>query len=202
MNYTKAAQELFITQPAVSQHIRYLEKYYGVSLFSYSGKTLTLTPAGRLLLQKASAMKNDEILLKQSLLTADTGTFSYHFGVTTTIGEFVIARPLARFLRDNPKTGIQMTMANTEELLEGLRRGDYHLLWWKVIFPGMSLRSVYSAQKISLQSVQPPMFSPEHRPKCRHCRHSRRACKISSLNLFCCANPAQAPETFWRKRWI
>ena len=39
MNYTKAAQELFITQPAVSQHIRYLEKYYGVSLFSYSGKT-------------------------------------------------------------------------------------------------------------------------------------------------------------------
>ena len=85
MNYTKAAQELFITQPAVSQHIRYLEKYYGVSLFSYSGKILTLTPAGRLLLQKASAMKNDEILLKQSLLTADTGTFSYHFGVTTTI---------------------------------------------------------------------------------------------------------------------
>ena len=135
MNYTKAAQELFITQPAVSQHIRYLEKYYGVSLFSSSGKTLTLTPAGRLLLQKASAMKNDEILLKQSLLTADTGTFSYHFGVTTTIGEFVIARPLARFLRDNPKTGIQMTMANTEELLEGLRRGDYHFALVEGYFP-------------------------------------------------------------------
>ena len=43
MNYTKAARELFITQPAVSQHIRYLEKYYGVRLFDYRGKTLTLS---------------------------------------------------------------------------------------------------------------------------------------------------------------
>ena len=38
MNYTKAAKALFITQPAVSQHIRGLEKEFGVSLFSYSGE--------------------------------------------------------------------------------------------------------------------------------------------------------------------
>ena len=46
MNYTRAAAELHITQPAVSQHIRYLEREYGAKLFSYKGKHLQLTQAG------------------------------------------------------------------------------------------------------------------------------------------------------------
>lgn len=37
MNYTKAARELNLTQPAVSQHIRYLENEYGVELFVQNG---------------------------------------------------------------------------------------------------------------------------------------------------------------------
>lgn len=48
MNYTRAAAELHITQPAVSQHIRYLEREYGTKLFSYKGKHLQLTQAGHI----------------------------------------------------------------------------------------------------------------------------------------------------------
>lgn len=46
MNFTKAAKTLNITQPAVSQHIHYLEDYYGVKLFTYEGKKMHLTDAG------------------------------------------------------------------------------------------------------------------------------------------------------------
>ena len=47
LNYTRAAEELMLTQPAVSQHISYLEKEYGAKLFTYRHKKLELTRAGR-----------------------------------------------------------------------------------------------------------------------------------------------------------
>ena len=43
MNYTRAAQELNLTQPAVSQHIRWLEEQYQAKLFCYENKQLSLT---------------------------------------------------------------------------------------------------------------------------------------------------------------
>ena len=48
MNFTKAAKKLNITQPAVSQHIRWLEKEYGIKLFEMEGKKLSLTEKGDL----------------------------------------------------------------------------------------------------------------------------------------------------------
>lgn len=150
-NYTKAAKELFITQPAVSQHIRYLEDYFGVPLFFYSGKTLSLSPAGHLLLQKASAMQNDEILLKERLKNAGNNIASYRFGVTTTIGEFVIAKPLAKFLRHNPDIRIQITMGNTEELLNGLRNGSCHFALIEGFFP----REEFSFRTYSIENFIP-----------------------------------------------
>lgn len=160
MNYTKAAKELFITQPAVSQHIRYLEEYYNTHLFSYSGKVLTLSPAGHLLFEKASAMQNDGNILKESLHTINTGVTSYHFGVTTTIGEFVIARPLAKFLKLHPNINIQMTMANTEELLTGLRSGNYHFALIEGYFPREEFTSrIYSTEEFIPVCASSHVFS-------------------------------------------
>lgn len=48
-NYVGAAKSLNITQPAVSQHIKYLEEFYNAKLIVYKNKKLTLTPQGELL---------------------------------------------------------------------------------------------------------------------------------------------------------
>lgn len=57
MNFTKAAAKLHITQPAVSQHIRYLEAAYDIPLFHYKERKLMLTPEGALLYKAGLAMR-------------------------------------------------------------------------------------------------------------------------------------------------
>lgn len=125
-SYTRAAEQLHITQPAVSQHIRYLEETFGAKLFCSEGRRLTLTPEGEVLRRTAAAMRNDELLLRERLRAGANGELPLHFGVTMTVGEFLIARPLGAYLLEHPGADVRMEMGNTEELLGKLRRGELH----------------------------------------------------------------------------
>lgn len=81
MNFTRAARELSITQPAVSHHIRYLEQAYGAVLFRHNGKRLQLTEAGEILRRTLLTMKHDEQHLQKRMQQAATGTrviFEYY----------------------------------------------------------------------------------------------------------------------------
>lgn len=69
-SYTKAAAQLNLTQPAVSQHIKALEERYGCPLFVYANKVLTPTEQGRLLYQAASRIASDSDLLAEKLRQA------------------------------------------------------------------------------------------------------------------------------------
>ncbi|WP_418378278.1 LysR family transcriptional regulator [Acidaminococcus sp.] len=124
MNFTQAAAKLHITQPAVSQHIRYLEGAYDVPLFHYKERKLMLTPEGALLYKAGLAMRNDDRELRQRLYHARAASQPIHFGVTKTIGEYVVAPPLSRFIRRHPDAAMTMKIANTEELIRGLEEGD------------------------------------------------------------------------------
>ena len=124
MNFTKAAAKLHITQPAVSQHIRYLEAAYDIPLFHYKERKLMLTPEGALLYKAGLAMRNDDRELRQRLHHARATSQPIHFGVTKTIGEYVVAPPLSRFIRRHPDAAMTMKIANTEELIRGLEEGD------------------------------------------------------------------------------
>ena len=67
MNYTRAAELLNITQPAVSQHIRYLEGEYQTKLFVQKGKRIELTESGELLKQTVLRMQHDVLHLKKEI---------------------------------------------------------------------------------------------------------------------------------------
>ncbi len=67
MNFTKAARELNITQPAVSHHMHYLEQAYGTALFQHNGKRLQLTEAGEILRRTLMTMKHDEQHLQKRM---------------------------------------------------------------------------------------------------------------------------------------
>lgn len=124
LNFTRAAEKLHISQPAVSQHIQYIENFYGVKLFRFIGKSMILTEAGKLLQRSLTSLHNNEIYLKEQLAFITDKKKVLHFGVTLTVGEFMIARPLARFLNGHKDADISMTVANTKELLEKLDDGE------------------------------------------------------------------------------
>ena len=85
MNFTKAAKELNITQPAVSKHIKFIEEVYGITLFEYEGKKMSLTKDGKILLEAVITMKNDETSLKEAFKERKLGKRKLRFGVTRTI---------------------------------------------------------------------------------------------------------------------
>ena len=123
MNFTKAAEELNITQPAVSHHIHYLEEHYQVKLFEYSGKKIGLTEAGRLLLSAATTMQHDELHLKQALQMSEGGGRRLVFGATMTVGEYVLPEALMRLMDAQPDISVKMVVADTQDLLRSLDEG-------------------------------------------------------------------------------
>lgn len=124
MNFTEAAAELHLTQPAVSQHIRWLEQRYAAQLFRRDGKRVRLAPAGEVLLSAMTVLRNDETALTERIRTCETGRRVLTFGVTLTIGEYALVQPLSRYLKHRPELDLRMRFANTTALLEAVQSGE------------------------------------------------------------------------------
>lgn len=134
MNFTEAARQLHITQPAVSQHIHALEKEYGTQLFGYQGKKLELTDSGQLLFQAANAMNHD-IRHLQEQIRQIASRRSMYFGATLTIGEYIMPEALIRLLRREPEIRLRMLIGNTEELLRLMDHGEIDFAVVEGFFP-------------------------------------------------------------------
>ena len=119
MNYREAAQRLHITQPAVTQHIQYLEKEYGCRLFSYENRHLTKTPEAVLLEDHIRAIRQRETFLREKL--KNSGIRELKVGATKTIGDYVILDHIHRFLAQ-PDTALTLIADNTEHLLSLLEQ--------------------------------------------------------------------------------
>ena len=103
MNYTRAAEQLHLTQPAVTQQIHFLEREYGVPLFRCQGRQVQLTEAGALLRRAALTMQDDERHLRDRMRRAGSARASYRFGATLTVAEFLLPGNLARLLAARPE---------------------------------------------------------------------------------------------------
>lgn len=122
-NFTRAAAELNLTQPCVSQHIRHLENYYGTKLFRYDNKTLRLTEAGEKVYGALLSFRHDEIYLKESLRSSGTQAETLKLGATLSIGEYFLPNRLVRFLQGSVPMQMELTISDTQDLLARLDDG-------------------------------------------------------------------------------
>lgn len=123
LNYTITAKNLHMTQPAVTQHIQFLEEHYKVELFIYENRKLHLTEAGKKLYDYAISLKIDSEKIEKSLMKIDFGISELKFGATLTIGEYIMPEILSVLKKENPKLNISMRVANTENLIKLLHQG-------------------------------------------------------------------------------
>lgn len=188
MNFTKAAAKLHITQPAVSQHIRYLEAAYDIPLFHYKERKLMLTPEGALLYKAGLAMRNDDRELRQRLHHARATSQPIHFGVTKTIGEYVVAPPLSRFIRRHPDAAMTMKIANTEELIRGLEEGDIQFALVEGYFDSEEFEACATI-RWPLCPLQAHGMSSQK---------FRKSWRTFSQSVSSSANREAAPDVFWK----
>lgn len=121
MNYRRTAEKLNMTQPGVTQHIHFLENYYGVKLFEYDGRTLSKTKNADRLKRYFNSIKAEEIDIRESFVSSNE--IHMTIGATKTIGEFVIVPEIRAFLQ-SPKCNLDLIIDNTEVLLHMLEQSQ------------------------------------------------------------------------------
>jgi DNA-binding transcriptional LysR family regulator len=128
LNFSRAAEELLLTQPAVTQQIKALEEEFGVPLFDRGGGHISLTPGGAALLPFADRMKT----LSDEATAAVAGAYGQQagelaLGASQTIGQYLLPKLVAGFLLSHPKVHIQARSGNSDAMLEALIAREIHL---------------------------------------------------------------------------
>jgi len=121
LSFTKAAKELFITQPAVSKHIQELEEQYKIKFFERNGSKISLTNAGELLLKHTKNIFEvyREIDFDMSaLINQQCGLL--RLGASTTISQYIIPPLLARFHQKLQEIKVNLLNGNTEQIENAL----------------------------------------------------------------------------------
>ncbi len=129
-SFTRAAEELFLTQPTVSMQVKQLSKAVGLPLFEQVGKRLFLTPAGKELY--GACQDIFERLTQFQITIADLKGLKQgclRLAVVTT-AKYVIPRLLGPFCQRYPGIDISLTVTNHQYALEGLvgNRNDLYIL--------------------------------------------------------------------------
>jgi DNA-binding transcriptional LysR family regulator len=159
LNYTRAAEEVFLTQPAVSRQVRQLEEKLGVRLFEQIGKSLHLTDAGETLAVEAEkllgAMERTAEAVR-SHRSAERG--SIRIGASTTPGFYLLPDLLGQFHRRFPKVALHYTVENSLRIEQMLVRNELDLG-----FVGANLSSRELELKPLVEDEIVCFTSPSHR---------------------------------------
>ncbi len=118
MSFSRAADALYISQPAVSKAVKELEKQLGVALFERGAGKLMLTEAGALLAERGRTILSIEQSAEedlQALRGLRQGTL--RIGSSTTIATYVLPPVIATFLNSHPAVDLRLTIQNTKTIL-------------------------------------------------------------------------------------
>jgi LysR family hydrogen peroxide-inducible transcriptional activator len=128
-NFTRAAEQLGIAQPSLSQQIRALEKSVGAPLFERLGRSVRLTAHGEALNRPALDILQRVAEAEASLASLQQGVRGrLRVGVIPTIMPYLVAPRVRSFLETFPDVDLQFTEDTTSQLIEQLKAGDLDIV--------------------------------------------------------------------------
>tara|TARA_B100002019_G_scaffold54342_1_gene46434 strand:+ start:2709 stop:3596 length:888 start_codon:yes stop_codon:yes gene_type:complete len=118
LSFTKAAKKLHMTQPAVTFQVRQLEEKFDLKLFDRKQNRIYLTEAGQKAFYYADKIfnLNNEMQHELKILSDEQNT-SINLGGSTTVAQYLLPLLLKGFLKEYPFLKINITEANTEEIV-------------------------------------------------------------------------------------
>jgi len=123
LSFSKAAQVLFVTQPAISKHVKALEDQYKVPLFERKGNSILLTEAGKRLNENLLQATEIERKIEYDLsILSNVSQAAGHLrlGASTTIALYILPSILSGFQREYANVDIQLVNRNSEYILNAL----------------------------------------------------------------------------------
>jgi DNA-binding transcriptional LysR family regulator len=125
LSFSRAAEALILTQPAVSMQVKSLERNVGIPLFDHIGKRIQLTEAGRELYVRATEILGLSKAAVEAMVDLREGRAGkLRVVATTTVGIYVVPRLLGEYHRRNPGVEIRMEVANWERTCQRLFAGE------------------------------------------------------------------------------
>lgn len=128
MNMRKAAERLFVSQPALSQRLQTIEKEWGTKLFVRSQKGLSLTPAGEIVIDFVNDVlaKEDKVRESISALNSEVhGTLK--IAVASIVGQNWLPQVLKKFVNRYPQAKISLITGWSSEILKHLYDDQVHI---------------------------------------------------------------------------
>ncbi len=120
LSYTRVAEELFLTQPAVSIQIKRLEESVGIPLVEQMGKRLYLTQAGRELFEASRDVLDRLRVLNEDMIGLERGVKGPLKLAAITTAKYFMPHLLGVFLRDYPEVEPRLTITNQARVVERL----------------------------------------------------------------------------------
>lgn len=126
-NYTKTANALFITQPAVSHQIRLLEEQYSIKIFNKGQKGLKTTAEGAILIEYARKVMALSERAKQAIDDNRKSIQRFTVGVTPTLSESLVAQVFSTYCKEHPEMRITIATHSLKKINTMLK--SYELDW-------------------------------------------------------------------------
>lgn len=127
-NMRKAAERLFLSQPALSQRLQSIEKEWGQQLFVRSQKGLTPTPAGELVIQYArEAVQRREEIFEQLHTLSEKVHGTLKIACASIIGQNWLPKVLKDFVTLYPEAKVQLITGWSSEIVRALYDGEAHI---------------------------------------------------------------------------